>query len=186
MSLETEYRGYTIRYSENADEFQVLDVQGPKGRAPTLSKMKEKIDALYRQEREAAALDCYELQKGSSSPETVLLEARLTEYEGPLVQRPWAHHQKAYISEQKVASISRRGGSSKAARRTAKLENMAPIGPETDAAVDEYLRLRGIENEAKAAADAAFAAIPRVTLEDISELVRISGIDPTGGLKTED
>lgn len=45
MTIETEYRGYRITYSENGDEWTCYDIASGRGATTlTLSKMKARID----------------------------------------------------------------------------------------------------------------------------------------------
>ena len=48
--METEHKGYKIRYSENGDEWSCFDL-GDAVSAPSLSACKAKIDALLKEQR---------------------------------------------------------------------------------------------------------------------------------------
>lgn len=184
MGLETEHRGYRIRYSENGDEWTCFDIGNGKGAvAPTLSAMKAKVDKYLLGIRKEAAVPCLAVE---TYGRLKITEATITEYVGPKVERPSSYSGEGrrgpYISSQRIAAMALRSGNDRVSRQEQALENFAPIGPATDAAIAEAMRCQKIKDEAEAAFKAAVAAIPRLTLNDISELVRVSGIDPTGGI----
>lgn len=179
MSLETEHRGYKIRYSENGDEWTCYDA-GNGMTAPTLSKMKEKIDRMALAERKASSFRCLEFS-GYSSVDTE--DASIIEYLGPTVEGGGWTGKPHYISKHKVASVANRKGKERPTRRESDLSNFLPDTPEVRAALEDLARLHKVAEEARKAFDAARKAIPRVTVADIAPLVKLSGIDPTGGLK---
>ena len=76
-----------------------------------------------------------------------------------------------------------RYGKERQSRRETDLSRCVPLGPETEAALAEARRLGKIMLDAENAYKAAVAAIPRVTIDQIDELIKVSGLDPTGGLK---
>lgn len=181
MSLSVEYRGYTIRYSENGDVWDSDAFKTFKHSAPTLSKAKEKIDNLLRDVRKQAALQCFELTGGHNAPYG-FRESTIIEYEGPKLEGGSWTGKKQYVDTHKVGIVSNRSGT-KSARADGYLNTLVHATTEDQMKVDQANRLlsqaKAIEDEAKA----LIKSIPRVTLDDIQELVRISGIDPTGGLK---
>ena len=55
MSIETNHRGYLIRYSENGDEWVSYEA-GDGMAAPTLSKLKAKIDAMIAKDKKRSGM----------------------------------------------------------------------------------------------------------------------------------
>jgi hypothetical protein len=178
-SITTEYRGHEIRYDQNADEWTSYDLAGKTKSSPSLSKIKAAIDAMYLAERKANATACLEVRNHTSLK---VVDATLVEYLGPTIERS-LHSQMRRISDHKVASVARREGSSKPSRCEMPLSCFAPLSPETDAALVRVREAETVLRRAQKAYKDAVAAIPRVTLDDIADLVRLSGIDPTGGIK---
>ena len=182
MALETEYRGYLIRYSENGDEWTCYDIaSGAGASASTLSKMKAKIDKYLLSVRKDAAVECLELETYSSLRIT---ESAVTEYLGPKVEGGGWNRGPVHVSSHKVAAMAQRTGKDRPSRREASLRDFIPLSQEAQDAIALAKRLEKVAKDAERAYKEAVAAIPRLTLEDIAELVRISGIDPTGGIKT--
>lgn len=181
MSLSVEYRGYTIRYSENEDVWNSDAFEYSKYSAPTLSKAKERIDSMLRDVRKKAALTCYRIDGGHQEPYR-LRECTVIEYNGPKVERPWQSSKKPFISSQNVGVVSARDGR-KAARSEMCLENLIHGTAEDQVKIDTANRFRAEARRLEEEAKTLLASIPRVSLDDIQELVRISGVDPTGGLK---
>lgn len=177
MTMETEYKGYKITYSENGDEFVCYDA-GHGMSAPTLSKIKEKIDRIALSIRKAEKVSCYELGRDAE-----ITESDVIEYLGPKVERPWSGERKPYIAQQKIAVIARRRGSEKASRREANLSDLMPDTPEAHAALAKAQAAYKAWQDAQKEFQAAHGAIPRLNIEDVAALVKVSGLDPTGGLK---
>lgn len=179
VSIEVEYRGYTIRYSENGDEWVCYDIaSGKAAAAPTLSKMKGKIDKYMLGIRKESAVTCLEIH---SYGNLKFHEANVIEYLGPRLDGGAWTSRERHVSEQQVAVMAARD-KERPSRQEIGLARLAPIGPETDAAIAEAQRLLVIADDANKAYAEAVKGIPRLTLADIEELVKISGLDPTGGL----
>jgi hypothetical protein len=181
MSLSTEYRGYTIRYNDNSDEWTCADL-GRKNSAPTLSKMKANIDDYLRSIRKEAAVICYELNAHLSIK---LTEATVTEYIGPTIDgSSWGSNPR-HVSGHKVAIAAKREGNERIVRREGRLKDCVPMTEEAAQAITEAKRLERIAKAAQADYERAIKAIPRLTIDDVAGLVKASGVDPTGGLKPE-
>lgn len=182
MSLSVEYRGYTIRYSENLDAWDSDAFDNSKYSAPTLSKAKEKIDTLLREVRKKAALECFEIEGGYQRPYQIR-DATVIEYEGPKIDGSSWSGKPRYVADHTVGVVAARGGK-RPARQNTHLSSLIYGTVEDQLKLDEANRLLDQAKALEAKAKELIAAIPRVRLEDIQELVRISGIDPTGGLKS--
>lgn len=186
MSLETTHRGYTIRYSENGDKWCSYDA-GDGMEADTLSKMKEKIDRMITKAKKETAVDFLVIEDDPSAHKTTLTEAKMTGYLGPRLGRADGYsslRKKVEGHRVEAVYVAKRWGmrGEKAARRGIDLQECCPDTPEVHAALEEANRLGLLARQAEAAHRKAVAAIPRLTLADIDHLVKLSGIDPTGGL----
>lgn len=180
MSLETEYRGYRIAYSENGDEWTCYEIGRGKGAtAPTLSKMKAKVDDYLRSLRKQVSITCLELHTHFSLK---AIDAVVVEYIGPTIDGGAWTSKARHVSGHKVAAMAMRDGATRVSRQEYHLTTFAPISDETYAAIAEAKRKEEILKAADRDFKAAVAAIPRLTLADIDQLVKLSGIDPTGGL----
>jgi len=189
VSLETEHRGYKIRYGENSDEWYSSDA-GDNMTAPTLSALKTKIDRMIAKQKKNTAIDAMVLDVSLSvisNEKTTAINAKLTAYVGPELAKRGGISSGQQVTGHKVETIyvATRWGKAdeRPARRVISLSNCCPIGPATDAAIEEANRLGEIAKQAVQQHRKAIDAIPRLTLDQIEALVKISGIDPTGGLK---
>ncbi|UUV43231.1 hypothetical protein RCCWILLIS_59 [Rhodobacter phage RcCWillis] len=167
--IETEYRGHRIIYSENGENWYSPDIE--KSDAPTLSKVKAKIDKMYLDMRKRSAFTGFEIgdYRGPSLTETTIVE-----YVKEKVERPFLSSSKEPTVTHIVAAVAQRSGREKAARRQCDLSTIAPDTPETHAAF-EIAKARWADVQAaEKAYKAAIQAIPRVTVEDIADLVKAS------------
>jgi hypothetical protein len=185
MTLETTHRGYTIRYSENQDKWWSHDA-GDDMEAETLTKLKEKIDRMIAKAKKATAVHFLVLDSDMSGRKTFMTEAKMTGYLGPKIGNKTGYSSEKEVKGHNVEAVyvSTRWGrpDEKAARRSASLDTCCPDTPEVHAALAEANRLGRLARQAGEDYRKAVAAIPRMTLEDIDHLVKLSGIDPTGGL----
>lgn len=181
--IKIEYRGYPIRYSENEDLWNCYDLggHGKDASEPSLSKLKARIDALILSERKRGSVPCLILTHNHHTFQIDTIEGAITEYLGPKIERPYGQKERVVV-EQRVAVSAKRSANSRVSRQDSPLSKHALITPEVDAALAEANRLGVLAREANAAYKAAFDAIPRVQIDDISALVKISNLDPTGGL----
>jgi hypothetical protein len=185
MTLETTHRGYTIQYSENQDKWWSHDA-GDGMEAETLSKMKDKIDRMIAKSKKATAVHFLILDNDQSGRKTTLTEAKMTGYIGPKVVNKTGYSSEKVVKGHSVEAVyvSSRWGrpDEKAARRSTGLDNCCPDTPEVHAALADANRLGQLARQADEDYRKAVGAIPRMTLEDIDHLVKLSGVDPTGGL----
>lgn len=174
MSLTTEYRGYHIGYSENDDTWGCYDagVHGQK----TLGGVKKKIDDLHLKMRKAASVACFEVRgnEGKDGWYVSLTEATAIEYLGPHIERRWMSSAPPEITGHKIATVAKRGGSQRGARRETM---MASICPHTSEVHEAVVAANALGAEAFAAAErfrAAVRDIPRLQLADIKDLMAAS------------
>lgn len=166
MSIKTEYRGHSISYSENSDEWWCQDINYSN---VSMQKVKAKIDAFYLKLRRESAVPCYEISSFGGPSKT---ESTIIEFVKTVEQRAWATHAVTRV-EQKVAAVAKRAGSERAARREVGIETLMPETPAALAAFAEAERLYEDVRKAEAAFRAAFDAIPRITLDDVAALKKI-------------
>ncbi|UUV43026.1 hypothetical protein RCAQUAPHINA_56 [Rhodobacter phage RcAquaphina] len=167
--IETEYRGHRIIYSENGEDWYCPDIE--KSNAPTLSKVKAKIDRMYLDMRKRAAFSGFEIgsYQGPKFTPTVIVD-----YIEEKVERSWNDPKVIRSRKHVVAAVAQRGYKEKAARRHCDLQEIAPDTPETHAAFQVAEARWADLEQARKAYENAVAAIPRVTIEDIADLVKVS------------
>jgi len=172
MSIEVEHRGYTIRFSENADEWSCLDVEDIKGRrvsSQSLSKVKAAIDKMLLDVRKANAVDCFELA-GDHGWEPKATETRIIEYveqKKDRVYNPKTGNSDLVAGAHIVGCVARRNGNKQAARRNVKLDDLMPDTPDAHAALAQAKAAHERKTLAEQEYRRAFAAIPRVTIDMI-------------------
>lgn len=172
MTIETEHRGHRIIYGMNSEDWSCHDVNYA---SPSLSKVKQRIDKMYLDQRKRSAVEAFEIERAGTFGEApTKVATMITEYVGPKMEKDFRGVKRELIQVgHLVASVAKRGGDSKAVRRDRLLDQIMPDTPEAHAAHEEYLRAVSIVRDAKKEADKAFAAIPRVTIDMIADLVRI-------------
>jgi hypothetical protein len=164
------YRGHKINWSDNSDEWTCYDLSDKVRSSPKLSLIRAAIDRLYLAERKANAVPCFEL--GIHGDRT---ESHVSEYLGPKIDRSWDGRETK--TRHKVAVVAVRSGSERPSRRELELTNLMASTPEAEAAWGHDRKLYVAEQEAKRAADEAWAAIPRLTLDQIAALVELHNRD---------
>lgn len=169
--IKTEYRGHAIFYGENSDEWHCNDVGRSGASSSSLAKVKQAIDKMYLDLRKKAATPCFEIGIYNRGQRT---ESVCIEYIEPVWEGGgWNTAVPRHVANHKVAVVAKRDGSTKPSRRETKLSELMPDTPEAEAAWQEFKRLCAIAEAANKAANAAFDAIPRLTVDDIAALVEI-------------
>ncbi|TIT80123.1 MAG: hypothetical protein E5W57_04120 [Mesorhizobium sp.] len=169
--IETTYRGHLIRYGENSDEWYCSDLESGNNSHASLAKLKAKIDKMYLDLRKKAAVKAFEINPGYMGRLPECIEATVTEYLKTFTEKNWKGVEGP--TRHKVAAVALRRDNDRASRAEKELANLMPDTPEAHAAYAEALRLYEVTKAAQLAADEAFKAIPRLSLDDIRELVRI-------------
>lgn len=168
MSLTTEYRGYTIRFSENEEVWRCADIRFDHAK---LNKVKERIDDLHRKLRKASALPCLIVSNRWSSVEA--REGTIIEYIGPKTTRSWSDGEK--VVGHQVAVMSTREINERPGREIMQIEELVPADdPAAWAKIEEA---RAIAAQIKALEEdlnAAVKAIPRLSIEAIPNLIKAS------------
>lgn len=174
MTIETTYRDHTIRFNENTDEWSCYDV-GSAFSSPSLSKVKARIDKMYRDLRKSAAIPCFELSGGYSDRPPRTTEGTLIEYLGPIMERPPYNSPSPdlVLKGYKVAVVATRGGNKQAGRAEVKLHDLMPDTPEAHEALSAARVAYEAVKVAVAAYKEAYDNIPRLTLDDIPDLVKV-------------
>lgn len=170
MSMKTEYRGYEIRYAENADEWNCFAIGFSHEK---LSKVKAKIDALHLKLRKSAAVDCFVLEGGGYQGESSMTEARVIDYIAPVREKKsWERVGRGPVIDHEVAVVAKFSGSDKPIRRVMKLSSLhneealshvAGIN-EIERQIASLQKLRGKLEE----------DLPRLPFERLSDLVKAS------------
>lgn len=167
MSIETEHRGYIIRYSENEDLWVCYDCRV---RESSLARAKAKIDGLHRQMRKAAAVACYVIDTRTEE-DLNLLDAKAIDYLGEKFE---GYTQRKSVGHE-VAVMTTRRGNERPGRTTMRLQDLVAEDPSLPERLNEINRLRAVRRRAQAAEKAAIDALPRVQFEDIAGLVEAAG-----------
>ncbi|TGT90884.1 MULTISPECIES: hypothetical protein [unclassified Mesorhizobium] len=169
--IETTYRGHLIRYGENSDTWYAHDL-GFEASNQSLAKLKTQIDKMYLDLRKKAAVKAFEIRPGYMGQLPTCAEATVTEYLKSFSEKDYRTGGQT-LTRHKVAVVALRRDNDRASRAEKELSDLMPNTPEAQAAYDEALRLYEVTKAAQKAADEAFKAIPRLSIDDIRELVRI-------------
>lgn len=167
--MKTEYRGHVISYSENSDEWWCSDIGYSN---VSMAKVKARIDAVYLKLRKESAVPCYEIGSYGSGRD-LLTEATVIEYLKEIWEGGGWDSKPRRLTNHKVAVVAQREGSTRASRRETELSRLAKATPETLAAADVARERYAEYLAAQKAYEAAVAAIPRLTIEDVEALVRV-------------
>ena len=167
------YRGFEIKWNGNREEWYCYDIDGKDGSSPKPSKIKAAIDKMYLSRRKASSVAVLEIAYGGGFTRGTLIDAMVTEYVGPIVERDYSTPNGRKIVGHKVAVVAERKDNRKASRRELRLDTLASDTPEVRAAYDEYIRLFEESRRVAKLAEAAQKAIPRLRLEDINPLVEL-------------
>jgi hypothetical protein len=167
--ISIEYRGHTIRWADNEDCWTCWDLGNKAKSSPKLSVIKAAIDKIYLAERKAASTQCWEINSHSGTREF----ANVIEYVGPKVERAWAGE---ITSETKhiVGVVAKREGSERNSRKDIETSRLAPVGEATDKAWAAYEVAMESRKLAQSRERDALAAVPRLSLDDINELVALA------------
>jgi hypothetical protein len=166
--IETEYRGYKITFSENADEWNCYAISFSHA---SLAKVRAKIDRIHLDMRKAAAFDCLYIGSAYGKPDDVT-GARVIDYRlcREKNRSAWTGKGPDIIEKHEVAAMVKSGFADSAGKNWLKLQSLAPLGPETDAAMD---RVREAQRKVEAAEKEraqAWASVPRLTFDDVTAL----------------
>ena len=175
--IEVTHRGYTITFNENSDEWYCRELSGKSYSAPKLSTIKASIDRMLLSVRKKSAITCYEVS-GGHSRDPSKTEAQIVEFITTKNERDYSGKAKPPVHI--VASVAQRRGSAKASRREVSIADLMPDTPEAHAAFDRLVKATEREVAAHKETLAALNAIPRVTFEMITDLVKLADEKPEG------
>lgn len=167
----TEYRGYTIRYSENEDEWSCYDVGASHAK---LSRVKAKIDEMHRKLRKANAFHCLSV---SSYGGANACEATIVEYIGPIREKAHSYQRvgDGEIIDHEVAFMSAHfGGSKKKSRQKGSLSKLVLNTPENMRRIDEANRLSDEAKALERQSQEIIKSLDRPHIDHIAELVTAS------------
>lgn len=168
--IKTEYRGHTIAYGGNSEEWHCLDVNFG---SPSLSKVKARIDKMYLDMRKQSAVDVFEMSKGGVNSMPVLTPSLIVDFVGTKLEKSFYSRDAEPVEKHIVAVAAQRAHSTKVARREANINELMPSTPAAERAWGEYLIACEGLRAAHAIAERAYRAIPRVSLEDVAALKAI-------------
>lgn len=174
MSVATEYRGHTIRWSDNEDCWTCYDLSDKVRSSPKLSNIKAAIDRLYLAERKDAGVECWEISQ-SDCKRTF---SKVVEYLGPKENRHYFTKELQSVSH-KVAVVAKRAGSDRPSRAQTECAMLGKPGDEFDAAWKVYVDATAEAKAAQKRVSEAYSALPRLSVEDISRLVELAEKDTT-------
>jgi hypothetical protein len=181
MSIETTYRGHTIRYNENSDEWYCGDVEGKYSRAK-LTNIKAAIDKMYLDRRKRAAVKCIEVSHGGMRLFGRALDAMVVEYVGEVLTYDSKTGGKKFDHHKVAVSAQRTGGTM--TRATKSLDELAEDTPEVRAALEAYSKVYEEADALHRKAWEMYKAIPRLTIDKIAPLVELKKImDDEGSTK---
>lgn len=171
MSIETAHRGYTVRFSENEDNWRCYDLDLENA---SLAKLKEQIDKLLLKVRKESAVDVLIVGSEYSSHFTV------TEGRAIDAKIGYERHRSGYTGQEtkeptrkvSLGIFSNRRGGDRGGKSFYPISDVSLPTPEVYAAVAEVERLRKIAKAAEEAVRAAVRAIPRISEEDVAGLIR--------------
>jgi hypothetical protein len=167
----TEYRGYTIRYSENEDVWTCYDVGASHEK---LSRVKAKIDEMHRKLRKANAFHCLTVSSyGGVSAE----EATIVEYLGPIRAKTSAYQRvgDGNVIDHEVAFMSARGGfSDKKTRQKGKLSDLSLGTEENLRRISEAKKLYDEAKKIEGQSREILKMLDRPTVDQIAELIAAS------------
>lgn len=168
--IQTEHRGYTVRYSENEDNWRCYDLDLEDA---SLAKLKERIDKLLLKVRKESAVDVLIVGSEHSSHFTVTEGRAIDAKVGFERQRSsYSSEAKEPIRKVSLGIFSNRRGGDRGGKSFYPISDVSLPTPEVYAAVAEVERLRKIAKAAEEAVRAAVRAIPRISEEDVAGLIR--------------
>lgn len=168
--IKTEYRGYTIRYGGNSDEWQCLDVNYS---SASLSKVKARIDKMLLDLRKKSIVPVFEIGRGGTHGAPLRIPSSVIEFVETKVERGSYRKDALQTEKHIVAVVAQRRGSERASRREAEIEELMPCTAEAEAAWDNYVSAHNAYFTAFQVAEQAFKDIPRVSLDDVTALKAI-------------
>lgn len=170
MSLSTDYKGYTIRYSENEEVWTCYDVGASNEK---LGRVKAKIDDMHRKLRKANAFHCLDVSgyRGATAQ-----DATIVEYLGPIRKKRSSERVgTGEIEDHQVAYMSVGGGlSDKKTRQTGALSKLTLDTTANRHTIAEAARLMEQAREIETQAASLLKQLSSPKIEDIADLVAAS------------
>ena len=167
-----EYRGHTIRWSDNEDKWSCSDFSVS---SASLAAVRRNIDDHYRRLRKSAAVECLRVSE-YSHPFTS--DATLVEYLGAKESR--SRNRETGAQEvtvwHEVAAMSARRAPERPGRTKGKLDEFIANTPENVAVLTQADDLIRESKRLEKAARTLVAGIPRLTIDDIAGLVQAGSL----------
>ena len=171
MGLQTEYRGYTITFAENMEQWSCYAIEFSHEK---LSKVKERIDRMHLQLRKASSVNCLVMENAWDGQTAKMHEGKIVDYLGVVRAQRKGTFERVYtgpVVDHKVAVVSAKGGE-KASRRTQSLsEAFAPEAADMLPVIHEQ---QAIIRRAKSEIERIKGDMPRVQFSQLDQLVRAS------------
>lgn len=166
MRIETVFRGYKVHYSENRDNWAChdLDVE-----AATLSKLKEKINAVLLKSRKASSIELLYLESTHSGGEAILCKA--IDHKSKKDSRRIDGDLKVFDRHSIGVMLTRRGNE-RASKQWVAIGDLYLDTPENLQAIQIYQNALRAAKRAREEADRARKRIDCVTIEDLQDLIR--------------
>jgi hypothetical protein len=163
--IQVDHKGYVITYAENEDVWRCWALDGIE--AKTLSAMRGKIDKIDADGRRVSNIRAWRLPSTADygGPEPVVIVMLVEDDEKPRYGEPPGPRAWVLHVDRTTWEISK--GRAKSREKVALL-SLAAHSPEAQAAIDLWLAAVDDLRAAKAKADAALKAVPRMTLEQVS------------------
>lgn len=177
MTLSTEYRGYTISYSENEDKWRCYDVGAE---SEKLSSVKRKIDTMHRKMRKENSVPCLDVSTYSG---VRAVEAVIVEYLGPIRQtKSFERVGTGDVIDHEVAYMSNKTSLSKTpSRQKGRLSSLFAETPENLQAIEDMKaidgKIKALDEERKTIAK----SMRSISFEEIKPIVEASGFSFTEG-----
>lgn len=171
MTLDTEYRGYTIRYGENDEKWWCSDIEFSHER---LSKVRERIDRLHLQLRKASSVDCLVMENSHHDSGTAFHEGKIVDYIGVIRSQRPGTFERVYtgpVVDHKVAVVSAKRGD-RASRRAQNLSDA--YAPEAAEMLPAILEQQAIIKRARDEITRIRKSMPRIQFDQLSDLVKAS------------
>lgn len=174
MTLKVEYRGYEIKFSENADQWECWAV---KAESKSLQSVKAKIDNMHRKLRKENSVQAIVLVEYAGIRTE---EAKIIEYLKPerATTRSFQRVGDGEIIDHEVAFMSPAGRAARdkdrLSRKTAKLSSLYQPTQENFAIIEKMYDLYQQQRELASKQAELKKTLKQITVEEIAKLMKAS------------
>lgn len=175
--IEIIHRGYPITFSENESVWRCWDLDAEN---MDLTKVKAAIDRELLKVRKDNATPAMYLDHGGYGRISTLIEGTITEYQGAIMEgRGSFGTGPKEVVDHKVGFVAQRGKKDRASKRCEKLSGMIRPGADSEQILQQINALEQECDSIEKRISALKKSFPRLTVEDISALVKIAEDPPT-------